>query len=232
MAVNFGAQTDHWGLALGTVIESSKTPVSQSRADALDENGDIADSAWHGNTEGDLYEASVTYQIDTTELDLSELNLGNIEAGKAATGVEVTTSNSEWPKVTITGTLGTEPLEQAKTYALPEVTVLPLKKAQAMGVTVTTGKLASCTLSASCDLATAHDGAGEPVAHGVSGAICSASAEAVATSTAAPVLAAAATWTISTGSGTNEPQADWHTASIAVEKKLAVTIAQGGGGGE
>ena len=92
-----------------------------------------------------------------------------------------------------------------------------------MGVAVTTGKLTSCSLSASCDLAEALDGEGEPVAHGVSGAVMSASAEAVAISDAVPVLAAAADWKIAQGSGLAEPQANWHTASITTEKTIAVT---------
>ena len=76
---NFGALTDHFNLAasVGTLVESSKTPVANSRADALDENGDIADAAWYGNKEGDLYEASCTYQVDTTDVTVATaLKLG------------------------------------------------------------------------------------------------------------------------------------------------------------
>jgi len=223
---NFGALTDHFTLAatVGTLVESSKTPVANSRADALDENGDIADAAWYGNTAGELYEASCTYQVDTTDVTVAALKLGELSTG-VVTGIEIATSNGDWPKITVSGILGTGALEQGKTYALPTATVAAKKQAQAMGITVTTGKLTSCSLSASCDLATANDGAGEPVAHGVSGAVATATAEAVATSAATPVLAAAEGWEVATGSGLNEPQANWHTTSISVEKVLTVSIA-------
>ena len=91
------------------------------------------------------------------------------------------------------------------------------KQAQIIaGITLTTGKLTSASLSASCDLATANDGAGEPVAHGVSGAVATATAEAVAITDESPVLAADTGWKSRPGSSLNEPQAAWHTGSISV----------------
>ena len=223
---NFGALTDHFALAAtaGTLIEESKVPRPNSRVDAQDENGDIAASEWHGNKAGSLYDATCVYQVDTTAVDLSNLSLGQLDTGIVALSIEVATSNGDWPKITVTGVLGTGALEQDKVYALPAITVNPYKRAQAMGVTVTTGKLTSCSVSASCDLAEALDGDGEPVAHGVSGAVLSASAEAVATSAAAPVLAAAVGYDVVNPTGITAPQANWHTAAITVEKVLTVTI--------
>jgi len=225
---NFGALTDHFSLAatIGTLVESSKTPVANSRADALDENGDIAAAAWYGNTHGDLYEASCTYQVDTTGVTVATLKLGEKSTGVVITSIEISTSNGDWPKITVSGILGTGALEQGKTYAMPTGTVAAKKQAQLIaGITLTSGKLTSASLSASCDLATANDGAGEPVAHGVSGAVATATAEAVAITNESPVLAADTGWNITTGSALNEPQAAWHTGSISVEKTLTVTIA-------
>jgi len=225
---NFGAWTDHFSLAatIGTLVESSKTPVANSRADALDENGDIADAAWYGNTDGDLYEASCTYQVDTADVNVATLKLGEKSTGVVITSIEISTSNGDWPRVTVSGTLGTGALEQSKTYAMPTGTVAAKKQAQIIaGITLTSGKLTSASLSASCDLATANDGAGEPVAHGVSGAVATATAEAVAITDESPVLAADTGWKSQPGSSLNEPQAAWHTGSISVEKKLTVTIA-------
>jgi hypothetical protein len=225
---NFGALTDHFTLAAsaGTLIESSKTPVANARIDAQDENGDIADSEWHGNKAGDLYDASCTYQVDTNGVTVGALKLGELSTGVVVTSIEISTSNGDWPRVTVSGTLGTGALEQSKTYAMPTGTVAAKKQAQIIaGITLTTGKLTSASLSASCDLATANDGEGEPVAHGVSGAVAVATAEAVAITAASPVLAADTGWNITTGSALNEPQAAWHTGSISVEKTLTVTIA-------
>jgi hypothetical protein len=225
---NFGALTDHFTLAAsaGTLIESSKTPVANARIDAQDENGDIADSEWHGNEDGDLYEASCTYQVDTNGVTVGALKLGELSTGVVVTSIEISTSNGDWPRVTVSGTLGTVALEQSKTYAMPTGTVAAKKQAQIIaGITLTTGKLTSASLSASCDLATANDGEGEPVAHGVSGAVAVATAEAVAITAESPVLAADTGWNITTGSALNEPQAAWHTGSISVEKTLTVAIA-------
>jgi hypothetical protein len=228
---NFGALTDHFGLAatLGTLIDAPKTPRPQTRKDALDKNGDIADTAYHGNTAGTLYDATCTYQLDGSgagpdDLDLADVEIGQIETGKVITNAAVDTANSDWPKITITGVLGTPALEQDKKWALTTATIYARKQAQLIGIAVTTGELTSCGTAASCDLAQADDGEGEPVAFGVSGAIQTATAEAVATSAAAPVLAADVGWEVQQATGLNEPQADWHTASINVEKKLTVTI--------
>ena len=228
---NFGALTDHFGLAatLGTLIEATKVSRPQTRKDALDENGDIADTAYHGNTAGTLYDSTCVYQLDgagagPTSLDLEDVEIGQIATGKVVTSAAPDTSNSNWPKTTVVGVLGTPALEQDKKWALTGGTIYARKQAQLIGVTVTTGELTSCGTAASCDLAQADDGEGEPVAFGVSGAIQTATAEAVATSAAAPVLAAAEGWTVQQATGVNEPQADWHTATINVEKKLTVVI--------
>jgi len=230
---NFGALTDHFELTdaeaaletIGELVASNKTPVAQSRADAADENGDVADAAWHGNTEGELYEASCTYAIKSGTLDLSDLKLGQLSAGIVALSIEVATDNGAWPQVTVSGILGSAALEQVKTWDLPEINVLGKKQAQLMGATLTTGKLNSCSFSASCDWAQQEDGEGEPVAYGVSGAVASATATAVGVSDAAPVLAAADGWTLSQDTNIDEPQADWHTANITVEQVLTVAIA-------
>ena len=226
---NFGALTDHFNLAasVGRLVDSSKTPVANSRADALDENGDIADAAWYGNTDGDLYEASCTYQVDKNDVTVATvLKLGELSTGVVVTSIEISTSNGDWPRVTVSGTLGTGALEQSKPYAMPTGTVAAKKQAQIIaGITLTSGKLTSASLSASCDLVTATDGEGEPVAHGVSGAVATATAEAVAVTAESPVLAADTGWNITTGSALNAPQAAWPTGSISVETTLPVTIA-------
>ena len=231
---NFGALTDHWGLTaalkplvdIAEVVASSKIPQSNSRADAEDESGDIADAAWHGNDDGLQFDTSVTYAIKSGTLDLSDLALGQLDTGKVITSIEVSTSNGAWPQVTVAGVLGCGALEQDKAYDLPAVNVLGQKKAQLIGVAVTTGRLTDCSLSASCDFAQQEDGEGEPVAWGVSGAIASASATAVAVTAEAPELAAAAGWAEVQDTGVDEPQAAWHTASITVEDVLDVTITE------
>ena len=234
---NFGGLTDHFGIlglaqtggtTLGVVLElinSSSTPQAQSRADALDENGDIADAAWHGNTSAGLKDASSTFALKSGTLALDDLVLGELATGKVVTSISVNTVNGAWPQIEVSGVTGSIALEQAKTYDLPEITINGKKQAQLMGLTLTTGKLTDCSLEASCDWAQQEDGEGEPVAYGISGAIATASGTAVATSDAAPVLAAAGEWTLSQGAGVDEPQAAWHTGTLSVEQVLDVDIA-------
>ena len=230
---NFGANTDHFGLlaegevfeTIGELVDSSKVPVAQSRADALDENGDIADNAWHGNTAVDLYEASCTYAVKSGTLACADLVLGQKSAGIVITSIEVATSNGAWPQVKVSGILGSAALEQVKTWPMPTADVLGQKQAQALGCAVTTGSLTDSSMSGSCDFARQDDGLGEPVAYGVSGAMASSSSSAVGASDATPVLAAAAGWTLSQPTGIVEPQAAWNTASISTEQRLTVAIA-------
>jgi hypothetical protein len=229
---NFGALTDHFGLGSTSgfeLVDSSATPRSMSRADAQDANGDIADAAWHGNTTAALKDASCTYALKSGTLATGTvLKLGQLAAGKIALSVEVATSNGGWPQITVSGVIGpsqTLVLEQVKTYALPAYTISGKKQAQLMGVTIENGRLTDCSMSASCDWAQQDDGQGEPVAYGVSGAVATASATAVAVSAESPELAAAEGWTASQDSGLEESQASWHTASISVEKVLDVAIA-------
>jgi len=228
MSNKFGATTDHFGLATSAMVlvDSSAVPVAQSRADAQDENGDIAASAWHGNTTAGLKEASCTYALKSGTLP-TDLKLGQIAAGKIVLSIEVSTSNGEWPQITVSGITGPDEtcvLEQVKTYALGNLGISGLKKAQPYGCSVSNGKLTSCSISASCDWAQQDNGVGEPVAYGVSGAISTVSAEAVATTSTAPSLATADGYTVSQASGATEGQAAWWTASISTEKILAVTI--------
>jgi len=224
---NFGALTDHFSVATAdlVLVDSSAIPVAQTRADAQDESGDIAASDWHGNTTAGLSEASCTYALKSGTLDLTTLVLGQISEGVVALNIEVATSNGAWPQVTVSGITGSDALEQVKTYALIGPTINGKKIAQVMGVAVTTGKLTDCNLSASVDWAQQEDGVGEPAAYGVSGGMLSSTATAVGVTAEAPVLAAAATWTISQATSLDEPQATWHTASITVEQALVVAIA-------
>ena len=116
---NFGALTDHFGIlaivdgegTLATVLElvdSSATPDAQSRADAQDENGDIADAHWHGNTVGNSSRRQARSPVKGAgTLNTALLACWRNRRREGDTSVEVTTSNSDWPKVVVSGKLGT-----------------------------------------------------------------------------------------------------------------------------
>ena len=231
---NFGALTDHFGILaiesgegtladVLTLTESSAVPDAQSRANAEDENGDIAASSFFGNSDGALKTASTTFSVNKGELSTALLKLGQVATGKVVETIAIGTDNQGWPTVTVGGKLGAEEMctDILQTFALPAYTIKPCKRAQLIGFTVGVGcKLTSSELSASVTLAQDEDGLGEPVAHGVSGGEYTVTANFVRV-TAAP------SWTVS-GNGleeTQEPgveegQAAYHTATATAAGTL------------
>lgn len=224
---NFGALTDHFGLATTNLIlvESSKVPVEQNRVDAQDENGDVADTAYHGNTAGDLYEVSCTYALKSGSINLNTLKLGELTPGTIAESIEVSTGNTAWPQFSVKGKLGaqtvTAPSGKANTFTLPDLTVSGIKQAQLMGFTVGSGRLTGCTLEAKIETAQQDNGLGEPVAHGVSGGTGTVSAEFVRITTAPAWTLTAAWLTQQKAPGLEEGQAAHHTSSAAAGFTLA-----------
>ena len=218
---NFGALPDHFGLADTDLIlvESSKVPVEQNRADAQDENGDIADSKFHGNSDGELFEIACTYALKSGTKNLNTLKLGELAAGTIAESVEVSTGNTAWPQFAFKGKLGAQtivaPSGKLNTFTLPDLTITGIKQAQLMGFTVGSGRLTGCTLEASVELAQQDDGLGEPAAHGISGGKGSVKADFVRITTA-PAWTLTASWlTLQQAPGIDEGQAAHHTASAS-----------------
>jgi len=224
---NRGTLTDHFGLASASLIlvdSSDKTPVAKSRAEATDENGDIADAEWYGGT--DIFDVSNVYALKSGTLNLNTLKLGEQEPGVIISSISVATDNGEWPKITVTGQLGNEavtaPTGKANTWTLPSITLTAIKSAQPMGFTVSAGSLQNNTFEFSCDIAELTDGTGEPAAHGVSGAVGALSAELMNTADEAPAVSLTLSGlTLSQGLSTIEPAAEYHTASFSAEVILA-----------
>lgn len=232
---NFGALTDHFGIlalvdgagTLGDILEltaSSKTVDPMSRADAEDENGDIAASKWYGNTAGTLYEASSTFSVVHGTLDTALLKLGELATGVVITGIDGSIDNGGWPTITVKGKLGTKaivaPSGKLNTWKLPSWSIVAAKRAQLIDFTVGAGcKCTSSGFSASITLAQTEDGLGEPVAHGVSGGVCTLSANLTAI-TGSPSWTLAGDWTETQAPGADEAQAAYHTGSGAAEQIL------------
>jgi hypothetical protein len=208
------------------LISSSTTPVAQSVADALDINGDIAASAYYGNSDGDLSETTSEYLLESGELDLSDLKLGEISTGLVRTSISLTTDNSEssHPKLTIVTQNGasaiTAPDGALNTFTLPEITIKANSFAQPLGFEVDAGELQSCSLEFSCRYGIDTNGAGEPAAFGLAGAEGTVTAEFVNTGDSPA-------WTLEAGftqvqAPTSEgPQAAWGTSSASARTVLA-----------
>jgi len=237
-ATSFGALTDHFSIL--TVVHGSGTmadilvlvnstckPRAQNRADAKDENEDIAASAYSGNTAKEIEEVSCTYALKSGSLPLTELKIGELEAQIFAKSLVVTTSNGAWPQLVFSGFLGlktmTAPTGKLNTFVLPAITITGVKQAQLLGFTIAAGgRLTGSSLSFNCEEAEQADGVGEPAAHGVSGGTGEVTADFVRVEATAPdwTLAAALTGTtflaaVTQEPGADEPQANWHTTSAA-----------------
>jgi hypothetical protein len=231
MADDFGALTNHFSalINLATVtalklINSTKTPVPRNRADANDSENDVAAATWFGAT--DIFDVTCEYALVSSTLNLNTLKLGEIAAGTAVSSISAATSNTDWPKITLTGRTGLEtmvaPASKANTFTLPSITLTAAKRAQPIGFTVgADGRLTGCTFEASAEIAEIPDGMGVPVAHGISGAIGTVSAEFVR-------VAGAPAWTLTLSGltstqepGASEGQAAYHTASASAEIVIA-----------
>jgi len=241
-ATSFGALTDHFAILetvhgegtladIMVLVGSSKVPRAQSRADATDENEDIAASAFTGNTAEEISEVSCTYALKSGTLDLSDLVIGELAVQIFAESLALTTANGAWPQITVTGYLGLEtitaPTSYTNQFTLPAISVIGIKQAQVLGFTVTTGKLTGSGITFNCSMAEQLDGVGEPAAHGVSGGTGRVTADFVRISdapawelaavlTASPFLAE-----VQQDPGADEGQAAWHTSSGAAGFSIA-----------
>lgn len=175
---NFGALTDHFSLASSdlVLVDSTETKIELSRADAQDENGDIAASAFYGNTTQDMREVSCTYALKSGTLNINTIKLGALAASPTLIreSIEVSTSNSEFPQITVSGRKNavapTAPTGKANTFTLPSLSIVGRKVAQP--VFFTTGancRLTASSVEASIEIAQQDNGLGEPIAHGLSG---------------------------------------------------------------
>ena len=216
----FGGKTDHFSFATTDLIlqESTKVPRKANVATALDANGDVAVTEVYGNAAGTLYDVSATYLLKSGTLDLSTLYVGELETGVVATSITVDTSNGGWPKVSVSGVLGTAAFQapdgKLAKAALPAITLAGGKFAQPMSFTVGGGALNSSSLSVSCDTAEAADGEGEPVAYAASFPNAEVTASGVYT-TGAFSVTATGTLVETQAESTDEPQAAWQTSTWA-----------------
>jgi hypothetical protein len=174
----FAGHVDHFGIeAEGwEILKSTKTARAMARADARDEENDIVDSTWYGNTAGTLFDATVEWVLKSGSLVLSAISIGELATGKFLGSFVVATSQDGWPKITATGVLGTSamtaPSGKTNKFALPAITITGAKRAQPLGFTTTAGcVLTGSEVSASVDIAEQADGEGEPCAHGLSGGV-------------------------------------------------------------
>ena len=220
MGTDFGALNDHFSMATESLvlIGSTNTPVAKSRADDPDENGDIVNAQWFGG--GNVEDVTCEYLLKSGTLNLNTLLLGEISAGVGVSSISVALSNSDYPKISVTGKIGLEtmvaPAGKSNKWKLPSITITANKYAQPMGFTYSSGRLTGCTLEASCEISEVTNGLGEPVAHGVSGASGTISSE---WGSEKPTISYTLTEIngVTQAPAITEPQAAFHTHTAAAE---------------
>jgi len=232
--------TDHFGIlaivdGLGTLadklelISSTNPPVPQSNTDALDINGDIAATAYYGNSSGTYSEATCEYLVKTGSINLNLLDLGELSTGVIATSIGISTDNSEsaFPKLTVSGSLGasaiTAPTGLTNKFSLPSLTITANSFAQPIGFSVSAGALQSCSFEASCRYGVDTDGDGEPAAFGLAGAEATVNAEFVNTGTQ-PAWSLASSFVEVQAPTNDQPQAAWGTSTASARIVLSRDI--------
>ena len=235
MANQFGALTDHWGLVgsggalenKAVLVASSEVPVARSVVRAQDANGDNAAEELTGQTAaGTLMDVSCTYSLTQASVNLNTLKLGEIAANKIANSLKAETSNSDFPKITVSGQTGTiavvAPSGKANTFSITDsITLTNARRAQLLDFSVDEDcRLTGSAYTAAIEIGETTNGLGVVVAHGVSGGTVTQSCELVAVEDAAG-WTPGASWKETQAPGADQGAAAWHTASGAAEKILA-----------
>ena len=187
LAIVIGAGTAADVLTINGV---TRTPIAKSVATVSDEYGDLKAKTVYGAAVT-MFEATAEYKLKSGTLDIANLFLGQCAtAGTFITAISIKTSNSDWPTISVTGSVG-KTLEAAPTgflnkWALPAITLTGKKLAQTFGGAGAGGKGFAVTaddtvngsgLDFSVNLAETTDGEGLPVAFSLSGADGSMSAD-------------------------------------------------------
>lgn len=240
----FGAQSDYWSYTASNaglcLIDSSIKTVDRQRADAVDMDGDIVATAYYGNNKSNIYgdsiyEAKCEYVLVSGSLVLRTAAGGWVTrmgawiySGSGPTSklgiiesVDITTSNTEFPKISVSGLLNTEMrwdyAGKTNSYEWPAAwTIYGRKQAQLYGANgIMGGRLQSCKVSAKVDVAQTSDGDGEPILFGVAGSRGTVDIEAVAV-TAEPGLAGLVGGFTQINLDAAEKQASYHTRSFSL----------------
>lgn len=173
-----------------TINGVTRTPIAKSISTVSDEYGDLKAKTVYGAATT-MFEATAEYKMKSGTLDLSNMFLGQCAtAGTFITAISIKTSNSDWPTISVTGSVG-KTLEDAPTgflnkWALPAITLYGKKLAQnfggggagELGFDVTADDTINGSgLDFSVNLSETTNGEGLPVAFSLSGADGSMSAD-------------------------------------------------------
>ncbi len=219
----FGAVTDHFGYADTNwrLQSASKDPRSEN-ATAEDSFGDVACETVFDT--GHNYEAVYEVIKGDTGNNVewpATLKGGTIVGGIAITSANIETSQTEKPRVTVSGEdIGAADSTGFATYSWVLPTIKARKQAQAMGFTPAAGaRVTSASMSCSVEMAATQDSLGNRVAADVYNGRQEVSGEMVACDTIADA-SADTDWTLNGPLGNSEENTDYGTSTINVFRNI------------
>lgn len=199
----------------GILTSYTHGPYQKQTADNVDELGNVVERSYYGA--GDIVEHEATYALDC-DGSIDDCTLGD----DGVASISISTSNGDWPTVTVKWYTGLPSCQSGSTYAVTVPSVEGKRKAQGLGFSVSSGgHISSATWTASAELSLLLDEDGDPDAYAFSGGTIEASAEAVG-----GTLSAASGLTITTSS-TSESNTDYGSSSASATGILTGTEVSG-----
>ena len=229
--MSFGVTEDLFGLGdtKWRPQTGSKDPTAAGEAQVADSNGDIVASTVHGNAKAWSQSFKVVAgDSGTTVLLSTKVKLGQLfsPVGDSAlkaivTKVDIATTNTAFPLVTVSTEQFFGDTSGNKTYTIPGVTALKaLKRAQGMGLVVAgVNRLNSCNLSASLQTVHEPDSLGVFVQSAGYAGRAESTGEAV-NAAAAPAITADSGWTAARTQSEATDNRDYGKGSLTVFKNI------------
>ena len=232
---NFGALTDHFGFAdTDWRLQSTSKTARSENAQCENSFGDVeAEKVFDtGNNFECVYEVIKGQVEDTASgVEAGEIAwpatlkggtiVGDTGSGIVITGATVETSQTERPRVTVTGEdIGNADSTGFAVYDFDLPSIKAVKQAQAMGFTPGGNtRVTSATLSCTVEMAATQDSQGERVAGDVHGGRVEGTGDLVACDTE-PTATADTGFELSGPIEVSQENTDYGTASISVFKNI------------
>lgn len=149
----YGLDTDIMGLGDTnlTLVKTTKVPRPKSVASAVDSLGNVAGETPYGSV--DIYAVQCDYVLKSGTKNLNTIKLGQTDTTGTVVreSVDVGTSNTALPTISVKGQSGAKVGADGPTFTLPAITISGVIAAQGLGFSMgaATCKLTSSTLTAS-----------------------------------------------------------------------------------
>ena len=223
----FGKGTDHFGLASASLvlIDSSSTPPGVSVEHAQDQDGNIAGQGDYESGPATAIECK--YRLISSTLNINTIKLGYFLVGTGPgvktvrTGLDVATSNGEWPEITVSGFSGVTNETEFPFFTPDSITLAAKKQAQGLDFSVHADcRLTSSNYKISGDLAHTLDDDGDVAAMAFTGCTAEISGDAVEVD-GIVAWTPGGTWTETQAPGAANSNIGWGTSSFSATKFVA-----------